>query len=321
METRTRRAAIPAALLLALWACGTAETTGDAVLDMPEDEAPDAVEEPGLELPPFARPACSREAASAIHLIDDEARLYRFTPEDLAIQSMGEIYCPVVGGGPHNPLGPMSMSVDRSAVAWVLYTNGKIYLASLEGEDCIETAFIPNQHGFDTFGMGFAADGPESETETLFAMTGSYDDAEGDHELGWIDTVTLDLEPIGPGPGRAELTGNGLGELWGLFPRSEPMSIHQLSRDTGETLQSYEFTIDRSELPECTQDVCLAPPTAWDFAFWGGRFYLFIEFQEAPSTNVYVFTPSTGELSEVLTDIGFTVVGAGVSTCAPVELI
>jgi len=303
-------------------ACGASETTsGDGSAETEPDAVDVVEEEPGLELPPFARPECSQEAASAIHLVDDEAQLYRFTPEDLALRHMGELYCPVVGGGPHYPLIPMSMSVDRNAVAWVLYTNGRLYLANLEGEDCLETAFVPNQHGFDTFGMGFASDGPDTPEETLFVMTGSYDDAEGDHELGWIDTATLDLEPIGPGPGRAELTGNGLGELWGFFPRSEPMSIQQLSRDTGETLQRFEFTIDRASLPECTQDVCLAPPVAWDFAFWGGRFYLFVKFQEAPSTNVYVYTPSTGEILEILSDIGFTVVGAGVSTCAPVDLI
>lgn len=327
MKESMLRAAIVTVLALLTGFCGPAAEDRDTSTDADEaetdsDDADDVAEEEiGPELPPFAKPECSPEAASSIHLVDSDAYLYRFSPEDREIEEMGELYCPAVGGSPHAPLGPMSMSVDRNAVCWVLYTNGHIYWANIEGSDCIESGYIPNQYGFDTFGMGFVADGPEAETDTIFAMTGSYDDTVEDQELGKIDPATLELTPIGPGPGRAELTGNGIGELWGFFPRSEPMTIRQLDKDGGESLITYEFTIEREILPECTRDDCYVEATAWDFAYWGGRFYLFIQFQDHPSSNVYVYTPGSDEVEGILTHIGFTVVGAGVSTCAPVELI
>ena len=69
------------------------------------------------------------------------------------------------------------------------------------------------------------------------------------------------------------------------------------------------------------------PPTtnegdlAWAFAFWGGRYYIFFKGVEDPSTNIWQLTPSTAELVEVVTDTGLNIVGAGVSTCAPIDLI
>ncbi len=62
-------------------------------------------------------------------------------------------------------------------------------------------------------------------------------------------------------------------------------------------------------------------PSAWAFAFWGGRYYVFIEETLAPSTDVWRLDPSDGSFERVLEDTGYRIVGAGVSTCAPVELI
>jgi hypothetical protein len=57
---------------------------------------------------------------------------------------------------------------------------------------------------------------------------------------------------------------------------------------------------------------------AWAFAFWGGDFYLFT----APGGNgtsslVTRYRPSDGSVTQVAMAPGVTIVGAGVSPCAP----
>ncbi|MEZ4337392.1 MAG: hypothetical protein R3B82_12285 [Sandaracinaceae bacterium] len=58
---------------------------------------------------------------------------------------------------------------------------------------------------------------------------------------------------------------------------------------------------------------------AWAFAFW--RFYVFYKGEADITTNVWRLDPSDGSLVEVLHETGYRVVGAGVSTCAPIDLI
>jgi hypothetical protein len=55
---------------------------------------------------------------------------------------------------------------------------------------------------------------------------------------------------------------------------------------------------------------------AFAVAFWGGRFYLFTGYGPAVSF-VHVYDPVDGAIALVLTQPGVTIVGAGVSTCAP----
>lgn len=61
-------------------------------------------------------------------------------------------------------------------------------------------------------------------------------------------------------------------------------------------------------------------PSGWAFAHWGGRFYIFITavVGAADRSMVFEFDPTTGKATEVKTNASYKVVGAGVSTCAPV---
>jgi hypothetical protein len=57
------------------------------------------------------------------------------------------------------------------------------------------------------------------------------------------------------------------------------------------------------------------------FAFWGGEFYLFYRVSGmGNSTNVYRYNLQSG-IVEVLKDTGKNIIGAGVSTCAPVIVV
>jgi hypothetical protein len=65
----------------------------------------------------------------------------------------------------------------------------------------------------------------------------------------------------------------------------------------------------------------VAPPADWAFSFWGGAFYLYA----APGNNasgnssVIRYDPTTGVVDTTyVADVGFQIIGAGVSTCAPV---
>jgi hypothetical protein len=66
--------------------------------------------------------------------------------------------------------------------------------------------------------------------------------------------------------------------------------------------------------PACS--IRAAHPRARGFAFWGGNFWLFTA--SGGAAKVDTFDTATSTTTTVLPNIGFTVVGAGVSTCAPV---
>ena len=128
--------------------------------------------------------------------------------------------------------------------------------------------------------------------------------------LGTINTSSLALTSIGGLPGWPELTGTGLGELWGFFPQTSPASVRQIDKASGSTSRNFPLSAIDTTLTQ-----------AWAFAFWGGRFYIFIQAFLDTSTNVRRLDPTDGSVTEVVHDSGFRIVGAGVSTCAPVELI
>ena len=59
-------------------------------------------------------------------------------------------------------------------------------------------------------------------------------------------------------------------------------------------------------------------PMAWAFAHYGGKFYIFI--QDIGSPRVIELDSSTGNETVVVPNSPHQVVGAGVSTCAPIQV-
>ena len=245
---------------------------------------------------------CS-DAARWVYLVDSGRQLVRFQPDDLSLTPIGTLSCP-------GDSTPFSMSVDREARAWVLHQNGQIYHVSTSDASCTESGFAPNQSGFELFGMGFVSDDDGGDDETLFVSGGARDDVTlGSARLGSIDDQTLALTASGSLPGWPELTGTGSGQLWGFFPDTSPPSVRRLAKATGSTEESFDLSALRRTVP-----------MAWAFAFWGGRFYIFFQDALDPSTSVWRLDPTSGAVEEVLHHIGYRIVGAGVSTCAPVEI-
>ncbi len=242
---------------------------------------------------------CS-EAAKQVYLVDSDYAFLKFEPQTMTFTNLGFLKCPAGGATPN------SMAVDRSGTAWVNYSDGSIFHVDIETLACEATAFEPNQQGFGTLGMGFVSDSEGSSAESLFVTDGG--------RLGKIDTTTLTLERIGTVQDKPEFTGNGLAELWGFSPPDQLSFqpgglVQKIDKTSGKALKKFNLTL---EAPSIT-----GGGVAWAFAFWGGSYYLFYQ-GPRPETDVYKFNPTNGTVQKLNQRPGGRIVGAGVSTCAPV---
>ena len=166
--------------------------------------------------------------------------------------------------------------------------------------------------------MAFASSGPALSEETLFVWGGLRSlygyrrrpDQEPIRQgigLARIDTKTLKLSPIGTdstrlSKQRAELTGTGDGKLFGFFA-THPATFAQIDASSGVTIEPRRLRTVRTG-------------RAWAFSFWGGDFW----FYWAPwghTSHVSRLSGEDGSSRRMMQDVGFLIVGAGVSTCAP----
>lgn len=239
----------------------------------------------------------------SIYLVSSERALLSFDPRRKSFEVRGALRCPGAGF-----TSPFSMAVARDGWARVLYNDGRMYRVQVADATCEATDFQPDQPpGFHLFGMGYAPD-PErgAQGETLYvAETGFGRPSRG---LARVDTATGRLEHVGAfshNPGtNIELTPTGDGPLFGFFinERAPGGTLVELDTASGLVLRA-------TPLPIGTQSSSLA------ISWWGGSFYIFTG-RGGRGTQVHRFDPSTKALRVVATTTQ-TIVGAGVSTCAP----
>ena len=316
--------AIFGASILAVAACGArsslrvpdpAEEEVDAGPDA-LDAGPDIVDAPDVfDAPPdvFDAPPdvpvvdCQDAGITYIYLISSENVLLRFYPPDGSVVAIGNIDCPQPSPGAGTPF---SMAVDRAGIAYVLFNDGELYRVSTATASCKSTGFVKGQLGFnERFGMGFSAN-VSNPGETLF-IAGS-DDTE---TLATIDVESFDLNVVGEfsNPiGNAELTGTGNGGLFAFgvedVPGSTLLHLAEIEKSSAQIIGD-EF------LDLGTGGVGIS---AWAFAAWGGDFYFFTS--TSPGTSkVSRYHPGDPFAVDYATLPGLTIVGAGVSTCAPAE--
>jgi len=242
---------------------------------------------------------CAAEARF-VYVIDGNGELYKFDPPSLKFTTIGQVDCGTVLAT------PFSMAVDRNANAWVVFTDGKLYKVNTSNAICTPTSFTPGQQGFTTFGMGFSANGPNSNQDTLFVTNSDFSGPSSG--LGTIDTQSLVLTRVGAYDqlsSRAEMTGTGDGRLYGAF-EGTPYVVAGIDKATAHI---------KSQAP---QTPIQYPPNGsnFAFAFWGGSFWLFVG--PGTSTDVFQFDPVKNTTTQV-SSVAFEIVGAGVSTCAPVK--
>jgi hypothetical protein len=243
-------------------------------------------------------PGCSK-AAEYVYVIDVTGTMYQFNPPTLAFSQVGQVTCASSQF--------FSMAVDRNAVAWVLAQDGHVVKYDINAKTCTPTTYSPNQHNFQTFGMGFSTDAAGSANETLF-VSDSELTTPTMGGLAKIDTTALTLTPVGNynlgfNGKRAEMTGTGDGRLFAAF-EGTPYVVAEIDKTTA--------TI-KMEAPQTPINY---PPDSsnFAFAFWGGDFWLFVG--PGGTTDVFQYQPSNNMTTKRQTE-QFEIVGAGVSTCAP----
>lgn len=262
--------------------------------------------------------------AELIYLVDQTNNLFSFDPELLdagqdPFTLIGTLSCPAGSSFPGfpNPATPFSMSVDRDAKAWVLYTSGEIFHVSTTDASCQPSGFTVAQDDFELFGMGFVSDAAGSTSETLYIAGGPVDRFTiGD--LGSVNPASLDVSPIGALPNdpanSPELTGNGNGDLFGFYP-GDPFTQSQVAHINKQTAQ--HITTFRFDAPD-------GDLLAWAFAHFGGDFYLFFTVADPlfgdTNSSAFFMDGETGTVTPKLTNLPNIFVGAGVSTCAPTAI-
>lgn len=262
----------------------------------PEEETPPEEEEeenPPEEEEPPPEDDCT-ETDERVYVIErDDNTIYLFDPTTLSFEPLGRLSCP--GGAT-----PASMAVGRDGRAWVRSSDDELYQVSLMDLSCDRTTFrMPA--GFDSFGMGFATEHDGTWRDHLYVA-----DADS---LGVLDTGDLSVDRLGAMDSQSELTGNALGELWAFLPLLSPARLVQIHQGSGAELER----ISLDAFPRASEI------DAFAFATWGGEFWLFVRsYGMGNSTDVYRVTAG-GTMTLELRDVGFDVVGAGVSTCAPTE--
>ena len=236
---------------------------------------------------------CADAGTQYIYVITEENELYSFFPPTNGFSKIGDIGCT-------QNATPFSMGVDRSGIAYSVFTDGNLFQISTLNAACKATTFKPGQSGITTFGMGFS--GAADAGETLYIA------GEGNltARLGSIDTKTFKLSVIGPfqpqNGGRCELTGTGDGRLFAfcLPQNGDGGELVNLDPQTAQIISEVHVSVGTSQ-------------DAFAYAFYGGLFYIFTG---SSGSTVTTFDPISLQ-TKVVASLSSTIVGAGVSTCAP----
>ena len=244
------------------------------------------------------------DAAKLVYVVSAQDELYSFKPDTLTFTKIGKLSCPALPGAT-----PNSMAVDRTGTAWVNYNDGELFKVSTTDASCKATTYQAGQGGFVRMGMAFSSNSAGSSEETLFVSGVTGTNQPQGQGLGKIDLSTMTLTKIGmyspPLTNQAaELTGTGDARLFGFFV-TNPATLAQIDKGTAATSGDKSLT-------------GLTNILAWAFSFWGGDFWFYSASKVGePSKVTRLKTSSDNSMSTVVADVGFTIVGAGVSTCAP----
>ena len=241
---------------------------------------------------------CSEESKT-VYVVENDSTFSAFDPKTKTFRPIGKLSCPTAST-------PVSMAIARDAFAYVLYKSGELFKVATDNLACTATAWQPDAT-FTTFGMGFSTDAPGSTSETLFIAGGPMGMTSS--KLGRLDLAGFSAQAGPDLVGFPELTGTGDAQLWGFFPQGATSPfVARIDKTTGAFLTNHP-----------------APALAgaarrWAFAFWGGRFWIFFERGTDLSTHVWEMKLSDGTVTEALGETNRKVVGAGVSTCAPIMI-
>jgi hypothetical protein len=246
-------------------------------------------------------------SAKLVYVVDIGNTLSQFDPMTKTFHDLGKLNCPASPGAT-----PFSMGVDRNAIAWVLYSNNQLFRVDTSSLACTATTWH-SQTNLAQFGMGFSTDQSGGSTDTLFVAGGTMIDGASTSTLAKLDTGVFTAQPVGSVTGWPELTGNSNAELWGWFPSdatgSSTPRVEQIDKTSGHAIKTYMLSSLQGM------------PSAWAFAFWGGDYWIFLAKGLELSTTVYQMDGTNGTIKGSTPANGRMIVGAGVSTCAPIVIL
>jgi hypothetical protein len=237
---------------------------------------------------------CADAGVTFIYLVTSDREIYAFDPDNgFSFADRGKLPCADAGA--------QSMAVDRGGHAYVESNDFRLFSVSLANlASCKVTSFTDFVAG--EFGMAFSSD-PAGTSETLF-LTGHANDQNQLVSVNLSDFHVSRIGEFSKNVGNAELTGTGDGRLYGYGVNGPGGSSHlaQIDKQTAAIVSDVVLPFQES--------------AGWAFAWWGGAFYFFTS-AGGPSI-VRRLDPSTGAVATVAHAPG-VVVGAGVSTCAPLD--
>ncbi len=240
-----------------------------------------------------------------IFVLSKTAQLWKYFPGKNQFTLLGAIDC---GLAPST----FSMGVDRQGAAWVQFSDQQIRKVDITNvSDCSDPGFVPGQGGVENFGMAFVSNSADDKCDRLYGNHyNGVAEAPMASEFFSIDPLTLALVPHGKSNyGLAELTGTGDGRAF-LFAGPDPSKLVEVDKASGATL-------DVIPLPGVKTGGGFA------FAFFGGDFYFFTDNMSDSKSEVthldYDDSDNNGkqDLKVIYQDAPLRIVGAGVSTCAP----
>ncbi len=275
----------------------TEESLPRALMTLPEMEANlgDFVEVPGT-----GQASCA--SGRVIYLLTNDREMYAWEPDTYRSTLLGKLSCAD---------DVNSMAIQRNGTAWIGTDYGELLKVNLADGKCESVeGFDSSATGHHVFGMSFTSDQAGGEQETLFLAVIDLVDPSA---LVALNPSTLEAEQVGVlgdplSHAACELTGKADGGLFAFCPPflpDQPTKAYwaEVNKTTG-ALNAYE-------------PVPIGRVSAWHVAHWGGAYYFFTAGGVA-ETRIDRFVPGEGTLRLDVALPG-AVVGAGVSTCAPLS--
>jgi len=268
---------------------------------------------------------CTADGVDLVYVVDEANHFMSFDPRLLPndpFTLIGTLACPTTKPSilvNESMVMPMSMSVDRNGVAWVLYTSGELFQVSLQNAGCLPANNTVGANGMNLFGMGFVTDAAMGTTEKLYMAGGSDNPASSPRQLAYDDTHGGNLTPTIMGTISAtsnyspELTGTNEAKLYGFFPNTTAIPyVQEIDKASGSAVGS-AWNLGSAGLGQITD---------WAFAQWGGVFYVFVTTKSGNTRDSTVRTidRATGAYAIALDNVAYFIDGAGVSTCAPASI-
>jgi hypothetical protein len=270
----------------------------------PSSRNPGGDDTSGIDSGPGGNTEGCSDAAKLVYVVDENNQLSTWDGMTKTFHDLGTLDCPAQALAT-----PFSMGVDRNATAWVLYSSGELFQVNTTTLACTKSNWA-TQLGLEQFGMGFSSDAAGGTADHLFVAGGTASAVMAPtSKLATLDTGTLSAASVGTVTGWPELTGTGNAELWGFFPDAAGARVEKIDKANGGALKTYQ-------LPSLA-----GTPAAWAFAFWGGDFWVFLMRDTDLSTTVYQIDAATGQVKGMTPTGTRTIVGAGVSTCAPTVIL